>query len=411
MRANLLLFSSLMIFAGLGLWKYSVNMKPLVKIPAPPAAAAPAVATKPAAPAVPGWTVPAESCAFGGKTWPEDMVVHGVAGHSSGGGTLDFSIDGSETVTKIDVAVNSQKPVALVLGNRGSTIWNIGWTKDKTKILAVYVSGFNRQVVHGLPDTVPVVTSTSRGQCGAQYFYEADKNAAMIDITQRLFNRPLEQIYQASGSSVLVGDPPAAGEEMITNHDRELETYALPLTNSTQRMQDVVNQAKNNARSGAPAPQTRAWKSPSERCKFANSPFPPDAVVLVAGGDYGNLANIDVVVNSKKPVLLLLGNNAPSTWRLGWTKKTKILAVLVQGRYTQKVAGIPKNIPVIVSSPEFQSPCGSVKIKPHKMAWVNEMSNKAFGRDVSTAYSIQQGKVVMGDPLPLGEKVLTASGK
>jgi hypothetical protein len=55
------------------------------------------------------------------------------------------------------------------------SIWNIGWTRG-TRILAVLVSGYHRQVVAGLEPQVPTLQSTfsNKGECG--FFHSVQAN-------------------------------------------------------------------------------------------------------------------------------------------------------------------------------------------------------------------------------------------
>jgi hypothetical protein len=56
------------------------------------------------------------------------------------------------------------------------TIWNLQWT-SKTKILAVMVSGYHRQVIAGIPPSYPNPELDLRQQRTLQVFLRAGKRA------------------------------------------------------------------------------------------------------------------------------------------------------------------------------------------------------------------------------------------
>ena len=115
--------------------------------------------------------------------------------------------------TQIDVAVNNPgEPVVLMLGAYEPTIWNIGWSQG-TKILAVLVSGYHRQVVAGLDQQTPLLISSydNRGPCG--YFYVTPDNLESLNPKARsLFGRPVDVVYPAVNGNVVVGAPISADQ-------------------------------------------------------------------------------------------------------------------------------------------------------------------------------------------------------
>jgi hypothetical protein len=198
-------------------------------IPATPARDAAALvaapASMPAAAPVPGATKPfdapmvateagsASGCAFptlAGQTFK----LYAAGAYS--GRKLGFQIDQSgNEAGRIDVGVNRPgEAVALMLGSYDPTVWHIGWSRG-TRIVAVLVGGYHRQVVTGLPNGVPVIVSTydNKGPCG--YFYvTADKAPTLNLIARRAFGRGIDMLYPAAQGSVLVG---AQAGGMITD--------------------------------------------------------------------------------------------------------------------------------------------------------------------------------------------------
>lgn len=165
------------------------------------------------------------TCEFPNLRLPQDAVV--LAAGAYGGQKAGFQIDQSgHEANRIDVAVNSQsKPVILMLGAYEPTIWNIGWSAQ-TRIVAVLASGYHRQAVAGLPKQTPLLISTydNRGPCG--YFYVSRDTLASLNPKARtLFDRPVEMVYPAANGKVVVGEPLAAGVQLVTSADVTPESF------------------------------------------------------------------------------------------------------------------------------------------------------------------------------------------
>ncbi|WP_346836714.1 lysozyme inhibitor LprI family protein [Microbulbifer sp. SAOS-129_SWC] len=134
---------------------------------------------------------------------------------------------------------------------------------------------------------------------------------------------------------------------------------------------------------------------------------------VYAGGSYGGkrvgrsiddsrhkTTQFEVIVNSPdKPVALILGAYEPSVWNISWTRGTKISAVVATGYYRQAVAGLPGNVPILVSSNDSDGPCGYLYIKQRYLKKINRLSGKVFNKDVSMVYYAKNGTLVLGDPI------------
>ncbi|VXB16963.1 hypothetical protein [Massilia sp. 9I] len=165
------------------------------------ATAASAFAVPPAQPARPA-TVPfafgpprGGPCAFSDAQLPPDTIV--VAAGSYTGRRLPFQIDASgHEATQFDVAVHADKPVALLLSAYEPTIWSIGWSEG-TRIVAVFATGYHRQVVAGLPKGTPVITSSyePRGACGYRYISDEAGIGWINDAARRSFGRAAIRVY------------------------------------------------------------------------------------------------------------------------------------------------------------------------------------------------------------------------
>ena len=144
---------------------------------------------------------------------PDDFLVFLLDVYE--GYPLDFQIDQSgNQATKLDIVVNYQdKPVVLMLHAHEPTIWNIEQT-ESTIIAGVLASGFYKQIVANLPDTVPVL-SRSYQQTEMEIPYYRDQNflESLAPSAQHIFERFINEWllsnpydYKLSGT-VVFGNP------------------------------------------------------------------------------------------------------------------------------------------------------------------------------------------------------------
>jgi len=165
------------------------------------------------------------TCAFSDLKLPAEFSVFAAGAYS--GRKISFQIDQSgHEGTQIDVAVHSPaKPIVLMLGAYEPTIWNIGWSEN-TKILAVLVSGYHRQVVAGLEKTTPILISSSdnRGPCG--YFYVTPDNLDPLNpLSRRVFGRPVDMVFPARNGKVVIGNPVSPETKLVTSDDITPESF------------------------------------------------------------------------------------------------------------------------------------------------------------------------------------------
>ena len=106
---------------------------------------------------------------------------------------------------------------------------------------------------------------------------------------------------------------------------------------------------------------------------------------------------IDVGVNQPgEDVALMLGSYDPTIWHVGWSRGTRVVAVLVGGYHRQVVTGLPKNVPVIVSTHDNKGPCGYFYVTAEKAPTLNPIARRAFGRGIDMLYPATQGSVLVG---------------
>lgn len=118
---------------------------------------------------------------------------------------------------------------------------------------------------------------------------------------------------------------------------------------------------------------------------------------------------IDVAVNhAQTPVVLMLGAYEPTVWNIGWSADTRISAVLVSGYHRQVVAGLPADVPVLISSYDNKGPCEHFYVAPQQLGRLNPLALELFGRPVDMVYPATDGKVLIGNSRPVGGLVTSA---
>jgi len=168
----------------------------------------------------------------------------------------------------------------------------------------------------------------------------------------------------------------------------------------------------------------KSRESPPQKpvCGFPELTLPTNFSVFAAGAYSGRKISfqidqsghegtqIDVAVNSPdRPAVLMLGAYEPTVWNIGWSKETKILAVLVGGYHRQAVAGLHKSIPLLVSSYDNKGPCGYFYVSSDNLAPLNPLARQVFGRPVDMVYPAVKGQVDVGKPLPPGATLIRSA--
>lgn len=106
---------------------------------------------------------------------------------------------------------------------------------------------------------------------------------------------------------------------------------------------------------------------------------------------------IDVAVNhAGEPVVLMLGAYEPTVWNIGWTRETRIAGVLVSGYHRQAVAGLPADVPVLLSSYDNRGACGYFYVSQDRLEKLNPLAQRMFGRNVDMVYLAGNGSVTIG---------------
>lgn len=237
--------------------------------------------------------------------------------------------------------------------------------------------------------------------------------------------RPAEATRATATAAGTPAAPPMATSPPITRPAQVGGSDAWPMAPVPSSM-PVPPPAPAIARQGT---QPFAFEGPGDRstddaatCDFDRAGLPPDTKVFAAGAyggrtlDYqidqsGHEATrIDVAVNQRKtPVVLMLGAYEPTVWNVGWSKGTRIVAVLVSGYHRQAIAGLPATVPVRVSTYDNHGACGHFYVNPDDVGDLNPIAQRAFGRRVDRVYPAANGRVVIGDAL-VNVEMVTVNG-
>lgn len=105
---------------------------------------------------------------------------------------------------------------------------------------------------------------------------------------------------------------------------------------------------------------------------------------------------IDVAVDDDAPVALLLGAYEPTVWNLGWSKRTRIVAVRVGGYHRQAVTGLPASVPLQVSSYDNRGACGYFHVESGGAAELSELAQRTFALPLTSIHIAQQGRAQIG---------------
>jgi len=168
------------------------------------------------------------SCAFDEKSLPAETIVLAAGGYS--GKRLNFQLDQSgHEATQFDIGVHADKPVALLLSSYEPTVWSIGWTKG-TRIVAVYTTGYHRQVVAGLPKGTPILTATNDNKSPCGYNTLSNPSAAgfawLNPVSRKVFGKPVERVYaKAEDGFIDISESSRTKSEYVTSPDTPVSSF------------------------------------------------------------------------------------------------------------------------------------------------------------------------------------------
>lgn len=193
---------------------------------------------------------------------------------------------------------------------------------------------------------------------------------------------------------------------VATNTSETVPPPSTPVAQATA----VEPAATQGATKPFDAPMVATEAASANSCAFpmldaAKRPFKLYAAGAYSGRKLGfqidqsgnEAGRIDVGVNRPgEAVALMLGSYDPTVWHVGWSRGTRIVAVLVGGYHRQVVTGLPKGVPVIVSTYDNKGPCGYFYVTADKAPTLNPVARRAFGRGIDMLYPASQGSVLVG---------------
>lgn len=171
-----------------------------------------------------------DPCTFAQLHLPDGAEILAAGGYQ--GRSTSFQIDQSnDPATVFDVIVNkTTRPVALMLGAYSPSIWRLQWTEG-TQILAVLVSGYSKQIITGLPASVPVINSSRGSACPHFYYVTEDQKSALNPVAKKVFGRAVDLIhYSDSAGALRIGDPLTSASRIVSTTRQEPDSFRLPGT-------------------------------------------------------------------------------------------------------------------------------------------------------------------------------------
>ena len=161
-------------------------------------------------------------------------------------------------------------------------------------------------------------------------------------------------------------------------------------------------------------------KLPRELKVYAGSGFLGSPVDYAVGAERLRAELVPIKVNSPdEPVALILQSRAygSTIWHFSWTEGTKIAAVVVSGGGEQRVIGLPKGVPVLISSNNNKpNQCPGLSVPSSlktldditRLSAVNNLSKHFFKKNADQLYFSESCRSLIGDPLNGEAGLITA---
>lgn len=171
---------------------------------------------------------PKIKCDFSEIKFSPNLIVY--AGGAYSGSPTIYQIDQSGVSTNFDVAINSpDSPVALILSAHEPSIWNIKWTEN-TKIEAVFATGSNKQIILGLANNVPVITTKSNDATPCSSVHIDPKSFDNVNsLSLSLFKRKVSLVTLAKRGNLGFGETFNHKVPFFTNVESTIYEYIDPL--------------------------------------------------------------------------------------------------------------------------------------------------------------------------------------
>jgi hypothetical protein len=224
-------------------------------------------------------------CAFPEVSIPSNLKVYGAGNYA--GRPFDRQIDSSGSQsTEFDIVVNSpNQPVALILGAYDPAVWNISWTEG-TRIIAVAVTGYDRQIVIGVNPDTPLLIS--RGMpCESSYSW--GRTDWFNRLSEKLFHKSVDAISLSTNGSSVLGSPLVAGAHLVTSKAISIDDFIdkdLPLAGSAALAQALLEGSIRKSNGDERKEWRKRWteahpETSSQRGNFTSHPLISDSSTYV----------------------------------------------------------------------------------------------------------------------------------
>lgn len=175
----------------------------------------------------------------------------------------------------MDIIVNhTAKPVVLMLGAYEPTIWNISWTPH-TKIVAVMLSGYYKQVVAGISKTTEVLISTdeNKGKCGI-FYVTSSRLGSLNPIARQIFKREINMVHFVKHGQVVVGELLPENAKLTQSPLVKPEHYRRVELSGVTGLEQAVSRGVLRK---ATLDDARLWVDTISKEKAPTKDFPPVA--------------------------------------------------------------------------------------------------------------------------------------
>jgi hypothetical protein len=166
---------------------------------------------------------PVKGCDFAGAVLPKDFYVYAAGGYGGLGQYIIIDQSGHEA-TEFTVFINvTDKPVVLILSAYNPAVWQIKYTRN-TNIAAVYLSGYEKQIITGLPGKTRLLNATSVSYCRSEHIISENRLDRLNPLSQQLFGKSVDMVYFAKQGLITIGDG-INSDNYISSNARETVSF------------------------------------------------------------------------------------------------------------------------------------------------------------------------------------------
>jgi hypothetical protein len=136
---------------------------------------------------------------------PDDVRIYATGSYI--GRRTSLTIDPSAETGEFDIRVHeADAPVVLMLGSNSAAVWRVSWS-HQTRLIGVYASGHGRQVVEGLPDSIPIILSFGASTPCPKFYVYPSELTSLNPISRSVFGRSITRVVYAEDGAATIGKP------------------------------------------------------------------------------------------------------------------------------------------------------------------------------------------------------------